>query len=96
MPAASVQIHCVNKTPRLDPHLRISHVGGANADGTRWTLTEEAAIAGIERGEWSFFVSAGGKTARVVIARSAAGHEYLKTEADGAQPDNLLGLPECP
>src|SRR6266699_2631860 len=29
---------------------------------------------------------------RVIIARSAAGHDYLKTEADGYRPDNGLRL----
>ncbi|WP_157785358.1 DUF3892 domain-containing protein, partial [Bradyrhizobium yuanmingense] len=24
------------------------------------------------------------------------GHKYIKTKADGIQPDNLLSLPECP
>jgi len=32
----------------------------------------------------------------VIIAVSKYGNEYLKTESDGEQPDNLLSLPECP
>jgi hypothetical protein len=32
----------------------------------------------------------------VIVAVSRLGHKYLKTEADGEQPDNLLSLPECP
>ena len=79
----------------MDPHLRISNVGGVNPNGTRWKLSEDVAIAGIERGEWSFYVSRGGSTVRVVIA-TRFGHKYLKTEPDGEQPDNLLSLPECP
>lgn len=31
-----------------------------------------------------------------VIIATRVGHEYLKTRADGEQPDNLLALPECP
>jgi hypothetical protein len=31
-----------------------------------------------------------------VIIATRLGREYLKTEADGEQPDNLLALPECP
>lgn len=54
------------------------------------------AIASIERDEYSFFVSRGGSTVDVVTAVSASGNKYVKTVADGEQPDNLLALPECP
>ncbi|MBL9044713.1 MAG: DUF3892 domain-containing protein [Myxococcales bacterium] len=37
----------------------------------------------------------GGHRVAVVIARSASGHEYLKTEPDGELTNNLLALPEC-
>lgn len=94
--AQRVQISCVNKTPRTDPHLRISYIGGTNADGSRWKMAEDDAIASVERGEYGFFVSRGGRTVEVFVATSAYGNKYLKTVADGAQPDNLLALPECP
>jgi hypothetical protein len=51
---------------------------------------------GIEQGKWSFFVIKDGKTVKVIVATSKYGHKYLKTEADGEQPNNLLSLPECP
>ena len=90
------QIDCINNCPRNDPHRHITHIGGKNADGTRWKLTEEEAIQGIRAGKWNFYVHAGGHILAVIIARSAQGHEYLKTEADGYRPDNLLSLSECP
>jgi hypothetical protein len=90
----TAQIQCINKTNRYSPHDRISHVGGTVA--TRWKLTQEDAIAAIESGAWRFYVSVNGQTAWVVVARSAAGNKYLKTIADGEQPNNLLSLPECP
>lgn len=89
-----VRISCINKTPRNDPHLRISHVGGVNQNGTRWKLSEDEAIAGIDNGKYRFYVSQQGHTVRVVIA-THNGHRYLKTENDGLHPDNLLSLPEC-
>ena len=93
--AQDVQITCINKTNRMDPHDRIHSVGGINPDGTRWKLSEDDAIDGIKTGKWRFWTTGGGKSVWVMIARSAAGHEYLKTEPDGVRPDNLLSLPEC-
>jgi len=90
------QVFCVNKRDRLNPHERISHIGGFNPDKTRWKITQDAAIQGIEDGKWAFYVTQFARTADVVVATSQHGNKYLKTEADGQQPDNLLSLPECP
>lgn len=94
--ATSIQIQCVNKTDRYNPHERISNVGGVNADKTRWKLTQEQAIQATESGQWRFYVSVGGHSVWVIVAVSRFGNKYLKTEPDGDQPDNLLSLPECP
>ena len=92
-----VRVLCVSKTDRYNPHERIRGIGGTNADGTRWWLQLDQAIAGIKRGEWQFYVERPpGHRVNVIIARSQYGNEYLKTETDGEQPDNLLSLPECP
>lgn len=58
-------------------------------------MPEVDAIAGIENGTYRFFVNAGGRSVRVVVA-VRLGRKYLKTEADGETPNNLLSLPECP
>lgn len=92
----TIEIRCINKSERYDPHERILRVGGINPDGGRWSRSQAEAIAGIERGEWSFHVRQGLRSVRVIVAVSRFGNKYLKTESDGEQPNNLLSLPECP
>ncbi len=92
----NVQIMCINKSQRLDPHERITHVGGVNTNGERWKLSQPNAIDGVEAGKWRFYTSVAGVSVWVIVATSAAGNKYLKTQNDGQHPNNLLSLPECP
>jgi len=94
--ASQHEVKCINKSDRYNPHERILSIGGPNAGGTQWKLSQPEAIKGIEEGKWSFYVTKNGKTVQVIVAVSAQGNKYLKTEADGEQPNNLLSLPECP
>jgi Protein of unknown function (DUF3892) len=88
------QIKCVSRTERMSPHERITHVGGY--ESLQWKMTLNEAIGKIESGEQVFFVQAHRRTVGVIVAVSPSGKKYLKTEADGDQPDTLLRLPECP
>lgn len=89
----SIRIECISKNERLDPHERIRRVGG-NPEGNRWWLTLDEAIAAVEERRYDFYVQVDGRRVGVLIAVHE-GRKYLKTEADGYSPDNLLALPEC-
>jgi hypothetical protein len=89
------QILCIKKSDRMDPHERITHIGGINDQGQRWRTTQQEAIQGIESGKWQFHVRISSRDVPVVVAVSQYGNKYIKTEADGYEPNNLLSLPEC-
>lgn len=85
------QITCINKRGgHYDPHERIQYIGQQG----NWRLSEESAIRRIESGQDSFYTSANNRQADVVVA-THNGRKYLKTDADGYEPNNLLALPEC-
>ena len=94
--ASSHEIRCINKSDRTNIHERITNIGGLNQNGTRWKIGQQSAIDGIEKGEWKFFVGQGQNKVDVIIAESAAGYKYLKTQNDTKTINNLLNLPECP
>lgn len=90
----ALEVKCISKENRSDPHNRITHIGGVKSDGNRWRITEEQAIQYIESGQYSFYVTVNWRKVNVII-ETRNGRKYLKTEADGIIPNNLLSLPEC-
>lgn len=91
--AERVEVSCIDKRDRYNPHEKIEAIGGFHG-GQRWWMPESDAILGIKTGKYSFYVSRGGRTVDVIIA-THNGREYLKTENDGYSPDNLLSLNSC-
>jgi hypothetical protein len=96
--AANVQVSCIRKRDRQNPHERIEGLVGVHG-GQRWYMPEEDIIAELERPDavrqWNFYTSVNGITAWVVVAVHN-GRKYLKTTADTTTRNNLLSLPECP
>ena len=87
--AERLQITCIVKTDRYNPHERIQSVGGSG-----FKYSQPDAIRRIENGTTTFWTQGGGKSANVIVA-THNGNKYLKTTNDGVQPDNLLALPTC-
>ena len=92
----SIQIQFVNKSENACSAQDIHHIGGIDPAGARWRLSESDAIAGIECGNWRFYVNIDGHAIWLTIARTPNGKKYLKAETDAAVPDPLLSLPEYP
>lgn len=89
------RVTCIVKREHHNPHERILRLGGVNSNGGYWEYSEQEVIAMIKSGDYSFYVSINGRTVAVIIAVHL-NREYLKTEADGYAPNNLLSLDNCP
>lgn len=85
--------YAVSCTTKDAKHERITHIGCKSSTGFYQRFSEAEAIKGILNGD-TFHVTREGRTVKVIIAEHE-GREYLKTEADGFRPDNLLSLDHC-
>lgn len=90
---ANIMISCVKLTHRKPRPTTVARIGGWNPDASRWQLSLDDAIAGIEQGKWSFYTLVNGQRVGVVIGTEADGTKILKGETDGDQPNALLTLP---
>ena len=77
-----------------DRDRRLEGLGGP--DGGGWYRAIDTLIYGIENGDFSLWTTtAKGESVWIVVAERNR-RKYLKTEADGVEPNNLLALPRCP
>lgn len=84
-----VQVTCINKQPRDNPHEGITHLGGAT-----WWWTREQVVDSINRRDNTFYTFVNGNRAEVAVVKGPNA-PYVRTHADGQWNDNLLALPEC-
>lgn len=89
------EVKCINKSHKESSNGNIQSIGGLNSNGTRWRITQERAIEGIESGKWEFYVNNNGHEVNVIVL-SQNGRKFLKTKNDGFESNNLSNLPECP
>ena len=89
---ADVEVKCINKLPRNNPHEGITHLGNAAA-GWKWTRAQ--VITSIEDKSNTFFTLVQGNRGNIGVVDGTSG-KYVRTYRDGEWNDNLLSLPECP
>ena len=90
--AGDFQVTCIVKRGgHYNPHERIEALG--NSVG-QWMLSESEMINRIERGLESFYTMVNGRRAEIIVAVHQS-RKYLKTDADGYAPNNLLNLADC-
>jgi len=91
------RITFVHKDSRFNPYEQITHLGGTSGgpESRPWKISQQAAIRGIETGQWSFYINSGNRQINVVVGINRFGKKYLKTQADANEPDRLLSLPDC-
>ena len=93
--AARLEVAFVNRSNRHNAGQGIENVGGKWGSKI-WKNSTEVVIDWIEHGLLSYYVKQDGQEVELIVATGADGHKYLKTAADGEEPNSLLRLPECP
>jgi hypothetical protein len=88
-------ISTVGRAYSRDPLERVASIGGVNSDRTRWTLSQPAAIALIEKGTDEFVFHVGEHRVRVVVL-THGGEKYLQSEREATHPDDLLNVAMAP
>lgn len=90
---ARYRVTCTTKDESLE---RITSLGCYAPGNIFLTFSEAEVIERLESKSNSFYVER--PTGHVVdlIVAEREGRKYVKTEADGEKPDNLLSLPTCP
>lgn len=89
------EVKCINKQPRDNFWERITHLWWTNWKWGYRKLTQTKVIEYIETWNYNFYVDINNKNVKLIVAKSRFWNKYVKTEADGDEPNNLLSLPEC-
>ncbi|MER9242871.1 DUF3892 domain-containing protein [Mesorhizobium sp. M0633] len=86
------QVTC-HKPDNADADRRLQGVGGPGGNG--WYRTVDQMITLIGGGDRFWTADRNRNTVWLVVA-VRNGRKYIKTDADGIEPNNLLALPHCP
>lgn len=89
-----IEVTCVTQNVSYQEYERIENIGGLNPNGTRWKVSQQRAIIGIEQKKWHFYINKNNSIIDIIIA-SNNGRKYLKTKEDDSV-NSLWDLPDCP
>lgn len=90
-----LRVTCAKRCSSADAGIRISHLGGVDADGSPWHAGQGVVVGKIESKRIEFYIMRDDHILNLVVGSTADGRKYLKAEQDERQPDALLQLPEC-
>ena len=93
--AARLEVAFIHRSNRHNAQETIETIGGRMGSKI-WKNSTDVVIDWIEHGLLSYYVKQDGYEVDVIVATDATGRKYLKTTADGEEPNSLLTLPECP
>ncbi len=82
-------VTCSNKDRTYPDPKCITHIGGSY-----WLHTKWEAINNIKTGRESYCVNVKGHRVMVIV-KTSNGNDYLTTEPDHTEENNLLQLPNC-
>lgn len=89
-------ITCATKLgDNYNPYERITHLEGHTSSNEKISLSSERMIKLIESEKYVYYVDVNNRKVKIIVAERL-GKKYLKTEADGYEPNNLLALGDCP
>lgn len=92
----AMQIKYIKRSIDANGVNRISHVGGSNADGKYWVLTQKDAIESIEKRCWKFYAIIAGESIYVTVRFDLNDHKHLAASKAGSKFNHLFDLPEFP
>tara|TARA_R110002096_G_scaffold335903_3_gene529433 strand:+ start:1669 stop:1965 length:297 start_codon:yes stop_codon:yes gene_type:complete len=93
--ANSHEILFARRNPSEQSIFSITHIGGRLSEGAEWSIPCTEAIKGIQSGRFEFYIrNDAGTVEKLIVARHRQHGIYLKSEADAAQANRLLNLPE--
>lgn len=88
--AGTFQVTC-HKPDNADKDRRLQGLGNG------WYRDIDTLIHNIEHENEKYWtIAPTGESVWIVVRQRPSGRKYLKTEADGVEPNNLLALPYCP